>query len=181
MTVAAGPACTTTIGPAAVDNGSFDPDSGDVLILSLDPAGPLGLGQHTVSLIATDSRGASSAFASVVTVADQSAPVISGLAVDKPVLSPPHHRMELVTLAYTVADNCGPVTTELLISRHESDRGDSDDHGRPDWQVIDAHHVSLATEHEDHRNRTYWITVVATDGAGNHSASSVAVRLQARR
>src|SRR5580765_3321578 len=99
-TVAAGPACTATIGPSAVDNGSFDPDSGDALTLSLVPAGPFGAGQNPVSLIATDSHGKTNASASIVTVEDRSTPVISHLAVDNPVLWPPNHRMALVTIAY---------------------------------------------------------------------------------
>jgi rhodanese-related sulfurtransferase len=180
-TVAAGPACTATFGPAVVDGGSFDPDSGDVLTLSLDPAGPFALGHNSVSLVATDSHGASSASASIVTVTDQRAPVIGDLAVDKPVLWPPNHRMELVTIAYTLADNCGPVTTELMISSNDSDGIDSSHRRRPDWEIIDAHHVRLAVEREGHHDRIYWITVVATDGAGNHSAGSVEVRVPSRQ
>ena len=178
-TVAAGPTCTATIAPAAVDGGSFDPDSGDVMTLSLDPAGALGLGQHSVSLTATDSHGASSASAAIVTVADETAPAISDLAVDTPVLWPPNHRMELVTVAYTAADNCGPVSTTLTVSSNDSD-DDPHDRRRPDWQVIDAHHVSLEAEHEGRHGRLYSITVTATDGAGNESTASIAVRVPAR-
>ena len=114
-TVAAGPACTVMIRPEAIDSGSFDPDGGDVLTLSVDPAGAVGLGAHTVSLIATDYHGASRTATSVVTVADQTGPIIRGLAVDKPLLWPGNHRMVIVELAYSVVDNCGPVTTELAI------------------------------------------------------------------
>ena len=181
VTVAAGPACTATIGPSAVDNGSFDPDSGDALTLSVVPSGPLGVGQNTVSLIATDSHGVSSASESIVTVADRSAPLISDLAADKPVLWPPNHRRVLVTIAYAASDNCGPISTELTISSSESERADSNDRRRPDWEIIDAHHVHLEAEHEAHRERVYWITVTATDGAGNHSNASIAVRVPARR
>ena len=179
-TVAAGPACTATIGPSAVDNGSFDPDSGDVLTLSLVPAGPFGAGQNPVSLIATDSHGKTNASASIVTVEDRSAPVISDLAVDKPVLWPPNHRMALVTIAYETADNCGPVSTELLVSSSDARHADSQDRGRPDWEVIDAHHVRLEAKRDGHHGRVYWITVSATDEAGNHSAASIAVRVPAR-
>jgi rhodanese-related sulfurtransferase len=178
-TVAAGRACTVTIAPSTVDGGSFDPDSGDTVTLSLDPAGPLGLGPHTVSLIATDSHGATSASASIVTVADRSAPAISDLAVDTPVLWPPNHRMVLITIGYTTADNCGPVSTELTISSNESARADWRDR-RPDGVVIDSHHVRLEAEHDAHRDRIYWITATATDGSGNHSAASIAVRVPAR-
>jgi hypothetical protein len=46
--------------------------------------------------------------------------------------------------------------------------------------VIDAHHVRLAAERDGHHGRVYWITVSATDGAGNRSAASIAVRVPAR-
>jgi rhodanese-related sulfurtransferase len=178
-TVAAGPVCTATIAPASVDNGSFDPDSGDVLTLSVDPAAPLGPGEHAVSLIATDSHGRTSAAASTVTVADQSAPVISDLAADPAVLRRrEHHRMEIVTIAYSTTDNCGSVTTELMVSTSGSDDDAADRRGRrPDVEIVDAHHVRLAVERDGHDDRLYTITVAATDAAGNRSTGVVSVRV----
>jgi hypothetical protein len=96
-----------------------------------------------------------------------------------PFLWPPNHRMVDVTIAYTAADNCGPVSTELTIASSESERADSNDRPRPDREVIDAHHVRLEAEHDAHRDHVYRITVTATDGAGNHSAASIAVRVPA--
>ena len=168
--VAAGPSCTAAVTPAAIDGGSFDVDSGDALALSVDPATPLALGQHTVSLVATDSRGVSRTATAVATIADQSGPVISGLAVDPPALWPPNHTLTLVTVVYTVADNCGSTTTELLVSSSDSPGGN-----RLDAQVVDNHHVLLPADWE----REYLVTVVATDTAGNASASSVAIRVGA--
>jgi rhodanese-related sulfurtransferase len=158
-TIAAGPSCTATIAAPAIDGGSFDADSGDTLSLSVEPAGPFGLGQHAVSLVATDSHGATRSSAAVATVADQSAPVISDLGVDKPLLWPPNHKMEVVTVAYAAADNCGTANTELLVSAGE---------------VIDAHHVRVAAD----RDARYVITVVATDDAGNKSAASITVGVE---
>jgi rhodanese-related sulfurtransferase len=185
VTVPAGPSCTATLAPASVDAGSFDLDPEDALALSLDLGGPFGLGEHAVSLIATDSHQLSSASTSIATVVDETAPAISPLAVDETVLWPPNHRMVVVTIGYTATDNCGPVATELLVSMsHGSDRRDTGDKDvasspdrsvREDWEVIDAHHVSLKAE----RDRTYWITVVAADDAGNRSARSVGVRATA--
>jgi hypothetical protein len=54
------------------------------------------------------------------------------------------------------------------------------DRRRTDWEIIDAHHVRVAVEREGHGDRMYWITVVATDGAGNQSAGSVVVRVASR-
>lgn len=171
-TVPAGSACTAAIGPATIDNGSSDPDSGDVLTLSVNPTGPLGLGPHDVSLIATDRYGASSSTTSIVTVADQSAPVITGLAVDKPVLWPVNGHAELVTVTYAVADNCGQVQTELRVSSSESAGAREGSRGG-DWKIVDPYHVLLAAD----RDRSYRIEVIATDEAGNTATSSVAVRV----
>src|SRR2546421_446238 len=77
ITVEANDSCTASISPSGIDDGSFDPDSGDTISLSLDQAGPLGLGQHTVTLTATDNHGASSSSTAIVTVVDQTPPTIT--------------------------------------------------------------------------------------------------------
>jgi rhodanese-related sulfurtransferase len=178
-TVAAGPQCSAAIAPAAVDGGSFDPDSADSIALAVEPAGPLGLGPHGVTLTATDSRGAQSTSSATVTVADQSAPAITRLSVDKTELWPPDRRMEPVTIAYDTTDNCSTVATQLVVSSSEAGRSPAATAATSDWQVIDEHHVSLRAERVGGSERTYWITVVATDGAGNQSAGSVNVRVPA--
>src|SRR5262249_40093533 len=179
-TTSAGAACTATIHSDVLDDGSFDPDRGKAMALSLNPAGPFGLGPHTVSLVATDSHGASSAATSTLTVADRSAPTIGDLSVDKPVLSQQdRRRMELVTVSYAAADNCGPVTTELVVSSSAPTEGESRER-RADFEVIDANHVLLATDREDHGDRIFTIAVVASDGAGNRSTASTVVRVASR-
>jgi rhodanese-related sulfurtransferase len=174
--VAAGGACTANVAPAAIDAGSFDPDNGDAVTLSIDPAGPFALGDHAVSLIASDRFGRSSAAPSTVTVVDGSAPILSDLSADRRALWPPNHHLETVTIDYTVADNCGPVTTELMVSSSERSDG-----RRPDWEIADEHHVRLRAESDGPHGRTYWITVVATDAAGNRATGTVAVRVRAGR
>src|SRR6185436_5018386 len=53
ISVAADNSCSASISPSDVDDGSFDPDSGDTIMLSLDLAGPFSLGPHIVTLTAT--------------------------------------------------------------------------------------------------------------------------------
>lgn len=80
ISVAADDSCAASINPSDVDDGSFDPVSGDALTLSLDPAGPFALGPHTVRLIATDNRGVTNSAIAIITVADQTPPTITAPA-----------------------------------------------------------------------------------------------------
>jgi len=181
VTLAADTACMVTVKPADVNEDSFDPDTGDALALSVNPSGPFGLGSQTVTLTATDSHGASSASTSVVTIADQTAPSITGLAADREVLRPREHRMVLVTIDYQVSDNCSAATSELTVASSQSAHGGRRGDREPDWQIVDDHHVLLRAEREHGDERLYTITVAATDEAGNRSASSVVVRVAKSR
>ncbi len=77
ITVGADDACTAAISPGDLDDGSFDPVNGGPLTLSIDPAGPFNLGQHSIRLVATDNRGATNSAVAVVTVEDQTPPSIT--------------------------------------------------------------------------------------------------------
>src|SRR5205814_7791489 len=50
--------CDATVNPAAVDNGSFDPD-GTIVNRLLNPAGPYPKGTNLVTLTVVDNLGAS--------------------------------------------------------------------------------------------------------------------------
>jgi hypothetical protein len=68
VTVAAGANCT---GNASIDDGSYDPDSGDTISVSQSPAGPYPIGITTVTLTATDNHGASNSCLATVSVTYQ--------------------------------------------------------------------------------------------------------------
>lgn len=76
-TVSAGSSCTATVSPSDVNDGSFDPDSGDAITLVLDSTGPFAQGSHEVTLTATDTHGASSSCTATVTVVDTTPPTIT--------------------------------------------------------------------------------------------------------
>lgn len=65
VTVSAGVGCTAA---ASIDDGSSDPDTGDTITLTQIPAGPYPLGNTTVTLRVTDSRGVFSECTAMVTV-----------------------------------------------------------------------------------------------------------------
>ena len=73
VTVSAGANCTAT---ASIDNGSYDPD-GDAITLTQAPAGPYPLGNTSVTLTVTDSKGAASQCSAIVTVVDSTPPQIT--------------------------------------------------------------------------------------------------------
>jgi hypothetical protein len=106
--------------------------------------------------------------------------MISGLTVDKPVLWPPDHNMVLVTLDYSVSDNCdaGLVPT-ITISSNQPVNGTGDGDTEPDWEVIDAHHVRLRAERSarSREGRIYTITLTIIDSAGSSSRASVEVKV----
>ncbi len=65
VTVAADASCTAN---ASIDNGSYDPDAGDVITLTQTPPGPYQAGDTSVTLTVTDSYGASRSCTATVTV-----------------------------------------------------------------------------------------------------------------
>jgi WD40-like Beta Propeller Repeat len=178
ITVAADDSCVASISPSDVDDGSFDSVNGGSLTLSLDPAaaGPFGLGEHTVRLIATDDRGQTNSAIAIVTVVDQTPPVISNASVDKPTLWSPNHQMIDVTVNYTTTDNCGGSEAGLDVSSNEAINGTGDGDTAPDWEIVDAHHVRLRAERSGHGSgRIYTITITATDSHGNSSNQALTV------
>ena len=73
VTVHAGPECTTT---ASVDDGCYDPDPGDTITLTQDPAGPYPIGATPVTLTVRDDKGAEATCTATVTVVND-APICS--------------------------------------------------------------------------------------------------------
>ena len=107
-------------------------------------------------------------------------PVITGVAVDKPFLWPPNHRLENVAVNYQVTDNCPlpPNSCMLDVASNEPINGNGDGDTSPDWIVLDAHHVQLRAERAGNGNgRIYTIAITCTDSDGNSSHQSVAVNV----
>ena len=164
LTVGAGSSCSAVVAASDVDGGSSDPDPGDTLHLSLDVTGPLGLGVHGVTLTVADRFGRTASAAATVAVIDQTAPAVGTVSVSRPVPSPADHHLKLVTIDYETSDNCGGVTVRVSVS------GDG---GRLDEaRVLDAHHVLVPGGH----GRDTWITIEASDAAGNLATTRVPVR-----
>src|SRR6185503_15245651 len=97
--------------------------------------------------------------ASTTVSASNPAPAVSTVTANPRVLWPPDHRLVNVTIDYTVADNCGPLTNVLTVASNEPPDGKGDGHTSPDWQVVDDHHVLLRAERSGRGNgRVYTVT-----------------------
>jgi hypothetical protein len=96
---------------ASVDNGSFDPDTGNSITNGVQiPSGPYGLGTHLVTLTVTNSHGASNSCVAIVTVVDTTPPTVncpSNIVTTNDALQ----CSAMVTYpSPTATDNCGTVT-----------------------------------------------------------------------
>ena len=173
--VVADQACTATITPADMDDGSYDPD-GDPVSFALIPAGPFGLGSNFVTLIVTDSQDQSSSCSSILTVVDRTAPTIRGGSASPSILWPPNHKMVDVVVDYETWDACGAVRNELQVVCNENPDTLGAGNASPDIEIIDAHHVRLRAERSGGGNgRIYTINTTCTDASGNVAQKSVIV------
>lgn len=167
---------------------SSDPDAGDtltyqwtdennnVVATSAFPTASVGMGAHSFTLIVTDNHGAaSSPSVTHVTVQDTTPPAISGFSVDPSTIQHDEHKWVTVTVRYGLADNTdsGPRAKLAVTSSERCERDDA--------SVLDAHHVRVRAQGRDeHRDRTYTITLTATDRYGNTSRQSASVTVVRR-
>jgi len=173
VTVAANDRC---VADASIDNGSTDAD-GDTLTSVQSPPGPYSLGTTPVLLTKTDPKGAFGQASAIVTVADRTAPTISGLAVTPSVLWPPSHKLVDIAVAFDAADNCGAASCVLTVANNQADRDDDDHDGddEPDVIVVDLHHVRVRSERKGGTDRVYTFTLTCTDAAGNSTVRTATV------
>ncbi len=176
VTVPAGSSCSAE---ASIDNGSYDPD-GDPITLAQTPAGPYPPGQTTVTLTVTDSKNASSQCTAVVTVVDQTAPVMTSSS--PALLWPPNHEYQTFTLQQmiaSIADNCSAlqpsdgVITSATSDEPEDAQGGGDGNTLDDIVIAqDCKSVQLRSERMGSGNgRVYTIHLRATDASGNAAAA----------
>ncbi|HWQ92930.1 MAG TPA: CHRD domain-containing protein [Clostridia bacterium] len=148
-------------------------------VAATDPPAPadvnftvsLPLGTNEVTVTATDTAGNSASCSSVVVVADTEAPEIKVVKADRNVLWPPNHRLVTVYLSATVSDECGDATWKVTSVRSsEPDNGKGDGNTTGDCRIVGNHTVKLRAERSGTGpGRIYYVTVQATDAAGNES------------
>ena len=110
VTLSANNTCKATVARADVDAGSFDPD-GPTPNCVPSPAGPFGLGPHNVTLTCTDADGASASCPAVVTVVDNTPPVMNCPGLVNTTCT--SRNGAVATFTATASDNCGVVGTPV--------------------------------------------------------------------
>jgi hypothetical protein len=163
----------------SIDNGSFDPDGGPV-VLAQSPPGPYGLGATLVTLTVTDLDGFFDTCQATVNVVDTTPPEITSLSTDLATLWPPNHTMRPVTVSVGVSDICDPtpVCQITSVASNEAVDGKGDGATAPDWQVTGDFTVDLRAERSGRGDgRTYTVAVSCTDDSANIAAGSVDVRV----
>jgi len=112
-------------------------------------------------------------------VDDKTPPTITGLTPSKRILAPPNHKMVLITLDYTVSDNClSDPNVTIHITSNEPVNGTGDGDTDPDWEVIDDHHIKLRAERSAQgAGRIYTITVTVNDGCNAPVSATTEVRV----
>jgi hypothetical protein len=194
QTVAADASCSASVNLDG--SGSSDPD-GDALTYTwtgpfgtatgVNPTVALGPGSQTVTLTVDDGKGGTATDMVVITVEDQTPPLIGTLTASPHVLWPPNHKLIPISVQADATDNCGTprvVMTSVTTNEggetttfdptHDSASGDGN---TPDDVYIDIDgNLSLRSERSGTGSgRIYIIVYTATDDAGNTSNTSTTV------
>ena len=125
---------------------------------------------------ASDASGNSATCSQVITVFDNTAPQILGLAATPNELWPPNHTMRDVTVSYTVSDNCTTPNTTISVSSNEPENGLGDGDTDDDWEIINNNQVRLRAERSGTGNgRIYTITITTDDGCNDPVSATTQV------
>jgi hypothetical protein len=204
-TLAAGTNCTATVDLRSAASTSDNSAAPVTVSQSPSQTTPLGLGTHTITLVATDAAGNQSApCTTTVTVTDQSKPIVTSVVPSLTQLWPADNRMVPITISVTGTDNCSstltceivsitssepvsrwgrprpPSNPKRLLKDDDDGRKDDDDrtedHDRVDWEITGPLSANLRAERDVFGvGRFYTITVRCTDQAGNSSVGVTTV------
>ena len=145
----------------------------------------LALGTHTVTLLVTDSFGATDEDTVLITVEDTISPSLS-LSVSPHVLWPANHKMVDVVVSAGATDLCDltPTITLVSVDNSESDNSTGGGDGNTNNDVQNAaigtadFDISLRAERRGKADgRVYTLTYRATDASGNWVEESVIVEV----
>ncbi len=135
------------------------------------------LGTATVQCTATDLHNNTASGSFTVTVQDTTPPTITSLTANPSFLWPDNHKMVDVTITGTATDlvDSHPTLHILSVTSDQPVVTNGNPNQSPDWIITGAMTLQLRAERTNGRDRTYTITVAATDFSGNTSTATLTV------
>lgn len=149
---------------------------GTVPVSNNAPPAGFPVGTTVVTWTAMDSHGNKATATQSVTITDKTPPTAT-LSLSPGSLWPPNHRMVTITPTLTASDLAGPVTISgPTVTSNEPIDGLGDGDTSPDWIVSGTTNIQLRAERSGNGDgRTYTVTYVVTDQAGNSTTVSATV------
>ncbi|HEV8435661.1 MAG TPA: HYR domain-containing protein [Thermoanaerobaculia bacterium] len=137
------------------------------------------LGTTSVQCSATDLHNNTATGSFNVTVQDTTPPTITSLTANPATLWPDDHKMINVTITGTATDlvDTNPTLQIISVTSDQPVVTNSNGDQSPDWVITGAMTLQLREERVNGVDRTYTITVAATDFSGNTSTSTVQVQV----
>ena len=137
------------------------------------------LGTTTVNCSATNILNQTTTGSFHVTVVDTTPPTITSLSATPSSLWPDNHKMVDVTITGTATDlvDASPTFTIISVASDQPVQTTSNDDKAPDWIITGAMTLQLRSERVNGTDRTYTITVQATDFSGNTSTATIHVKV----
>jgi hypothetical protein len=159
--------CEAYITAADVDGGSYDPDEGDEIALSLDNTGPFSPGTHYVELTVTDQCGESDSCFAQVIVIDRSSPVIS---IGDPLCVQVYNGMGNManSLSLTARDNCSDTVDLQILNVEVYNNGGNLVNGQGILEVMN----NDIYVYPDGNGWSVVVTVEAVDANGNTASET---------
>jgi hypothetical protein len=182
--VTAGADCFATV---TLNGSGSDPDGDPIAFVWSGPFGAVSgasatvslcAGIHLISLAVSDGHGGEALDTVTITVRDTTAPVIHSVGASPNVITKSNHEMVHVQISASATDSCGAGVTCRIVSvtSNEPIAGSGGGDLSPDWEITGPLTVRLRAERSPKGSgRTYTITVVCTDAAGNSSTATTFV------